>query len=226
MNQRMMKTSEGVRIDEDKIYELRLLVSQGEGTQLEFKRKATHPDKVVRELVAFANTNGGVLLIGVDDDQSIPGVQYPEEEMMGIYDTLEKCCRPPLVYHETIIALANHKFVVRLDIEQSEKRPHYYLHADSKETYVRFNDMSIKATAEMEEIVRRKRKKKDMLFTYGEEEHKLMKYLEDHKTITFAQFRELTELNRFKASRKLILLVLANVLKIEATEKGDFYSRA
>jgi hypothetical protein len=53
-----------------------------------------------------------------------------------------------------------------------------------------------------------------------------MKYLEDHKTITFAQFRELTGLNRFKASRKLILLVLANVLKIEATEKGDFYSRA
>jgi hypothetical protein len=52
-----------------------------------------------------------------------------------------------------------------------------------------------------------------------------MEYLETHKTITLAAFQKLTHLNRFKARRKLILLVLANVLKITATEKGDLYSR-
>ena len=69
------------------------------------------------------------------------------------------------------------------------------------------------------------RKKKDIQFTYGDHENQLMKYLEEHKTITLPQFRELTGLNRFKASRKLILLVLADVLKITASEKGDLYSR-
>jgi predicted HTH transcriptional regulator len=78
----------------------------------------------------------------------------------------------------------------------------------------------------MEEIVRRQKKKKDIKFVYGEHEQQLMKYLADQKTITLPQFRELTGLNRFKASRKLILLVLADVLKIEATEKGDLYARA
>jgi hypothetical protein len=48
--------------------------------------------------------------------------------------------------------------------------------------------------------------------------------LAEHTTITLDQFRALTKLNRFKASRKLILLVLANVLKITASEKGDIYS--
>ncbi|QLH33815.1 MAG: hypothetical protein HWD62_16620 [Cyclobacteriaceae bacterium] len=44
--------------------------------------------------------------------------------------------------------------------------------------------------------------------------------------ITLTQYMKFSGLNRFKASRKLILLVLANVLKITASEKGDMYSRA
>jgi hypothetical protein len=52
-----------------------------------------------------------------------------------------------------------------------------------------------------------------------------MQYLHANQTITLTDFCSLTQLNRFKAARKLILLVLANVLKITATEKGDVYSR-
>ena len=64
--------------DPEKVNQLRRLVSQGEGQHLEFKRKASFPEKIVRELIAFANTEGGTLLIGVDDDKSIPGVKFPE----------------------------------------------------------------------------------------------------------------------------------------------------
>jgi predicted HTH transcriptional regulator len=220
------KNSEPARIDDDLIFELRLLIAQGEGVQLEFKRRAAHPDKVVREMIAFANTHGGTLLVGVDDDGSIPGVKYPEEESIGISEVIRKSCRPQLVYHESVIVLSENKFIVRYDIPQSEKRPHFLvLDSDHSETYVRVNDMSIKASTEMEEIVRRQKKKRDIQFVYGEHENLLMKYLADNKTITLPQFRKLTGLNRFKASRKLILLVLADVLKIEATEKGDLYSR-
>jgi predicted HTH transcriptional regulator len=221
------KNSEAIQIDDEQFFQLRLLVAQGEGIQLEFKRKATHPEKVVREMIAFANTHGGTLLVGVDDDGSVLGVKYPEEESMGIVEAIQKSCRPQLVYHESLIALSENKFIVRYDIPQSEKRPHFFvIGKDHSETYVRVNDMSIKASTEMEEIVRRTRKKKDIQFTYGEHEDLLMKYLADNKAITLSQFRVLTGLNRFKASRKLILLVLADVLKIEATEKGDLYSRA
>jgi predicted HTH transcriptional regulator len=226
MNQRTMKPSEAASINSEQLFELRLLVAQGEGVQLEFKRRATHPEKVVREMIAFANTHGGTLLVGVDDDGSVLGVKYPEEESMGIVEAIQKSCRPQLVYHESLIALSENKFIVRYDITQSEKRPHFYVVDNHSETFVRVNDMSIKASTEMEEIVRRTRKKKDIQFTYGEHEDLLMKYLADNKTITLSQFRVLTGLNRFKASRKLILLVLADVLKIEATEKGDLYSRA
>jgi predicted HTH transcriptional regulator len=51
---------------------LKALVRQGEGMHLEFKLKAAHPEKIVREIVAFANAQGGLLLVGVGDDKSIP----------------------------------------------------------------------------------------------------------------------------------------------------------
>lgn len=226
MNPMMMRRWEEVNIDESQLLDLRLLIAQGEGLHLEFKKKATHPEKIVREMIAFANTHGGTILIGVDDEGTIPGVKYPEEEWMGVSAQLVGC-KPPLPHHITLIAIPDHRFVMRIDISESDKRPHLLSTGEgSHETYVRVRDMSIKASIEMEEIVRRQKKKKDIKFVYGEHEQQLMKYLADQKTVTLHQFRELTGLNRFKASRKLILLVLANVLKIEATEKGDLYSRA
>ena len=78
MNRTMMKISEAASVDPHEIHELKRLALEGEGLQLEFKRKASHPEKIVRELIAFANTEGGTLLIGVDDDGSIPGLKYPD----------------------------------------------------------------------------------------------------------------------------------------------------
>jgi hypothetical protein len=85
--------------------------------------------------------------------------------------------------------------------------------------------MSVKASDEMIEIIRRKRQKKDIRFFFAEHELALMKYLDQYPSITSKEFQKLTGLNQYAASRKLILLVLANVLKITATEKGDLYSR-
>jgi predicted HTH transcriptional regulator len=222
----MMKTSETTTVDAQQIRELKKLVAEGEGTHLEFKRKAAYPEKIVREIVAFANTEGGTLLVGVDDDKSIPGTKYPDEEAHVIIAALNQLCRPLLTYKETIIAITDKKFVVRFDIAPSAKRPHFLVvDKTTRHCFVREQDMSIKASPEMEEIVRRSKRSKDIRFEFGESEKQLMEYLETHKTITLAAFQKLTHLNRFKARRKLILLVLANVLKITATEKGDLYSR-
>jgi predicted HTH transcriptional regulator len=224
MNRTMMKTSEAAGINPHEIRELKKLAAEGEGLQLEFKRKAAYPEKIVRELIAFANTEGGTLLIGVDDDGSIPGVKYPDEEGHVICEALKKYCRPLLLYKESFIAISENKYIVRFDIPPSGKRPHFLVHENTRQSFVRERDMSIKASPEMEEIVRRSKNKRDIRFTFGDAEKKLMEYLNEHQAISLSTYQKLSGLNRFKARRKLILLVLANVLKITATEKGDLYS--
>jgi hypothetical protein len=82
----------------------------------------------------------------------------------------------------------------------------------------------IKASRKVEEIIKRRQFKKDIQFTYGENEKVLIQYLSFHPTITLKQFIELSKLKRYYASRKLVLLALANVLRVSPNEKGDEYS--
>jgi predicted HTH transcriptional regulator len=198
---------------------------QGEGARLEFKRKAAYPDKIVREMIAFANTNGGVLLLGVGDDKTLPGLKFPEDESHVIQEALKKC-RPKLPVEEQFIPIGNGRTIIRYDVAESDRKPHYVLIGEQKESYVRVNDQSIKASREMREIVKRASKKKDIRFNYGEHEKFLMQYLDSNPTITLKRFIELSGLKKFYASRKLVLLVLADVLRITPHEKGDLYSLA
>ena len=46
------KTDSHSRVSDMNVKELKNLVRQGEGTSLEFKLKATHPEKIIREIVA------------------------------------------------------------------------------------------------------------------------------------------------------------------------------
>jgi predicted HTH transcriptional regulator len=219
-------SSESLRVDSNQIRYLQKLVNGGESATLEFKRKASHPDKIVKEIIAFANTAGGTLLIGVSDDLSIPGVNYPEEEWLVIRKAMKNFCKPGLFIEHKIIALTEKKFVVSLTIPHSNKRPHRFLNENKQtECYIRFRDKSVKASPEMQEIIRRSKFRQDIQFTYGDEEKKLIHYLADNDSITLSQFQKTVSLNRFKASRILVTLVLANVLKITPTEKGDLYSR-
>lgn len=55
--------------------QIKTLIQQGENTQIEFKSAAARPESIAREIVAFANTLGGSLLIGIEDDGTITGIE-------------------------------------------------------------------------------------------------------------------------------------------------------
>jgi ATP-dependent DNA helicase RecG len=62
-----------------------LLQSQ-EGKTLEFKRDQSSPENIMKALVAFANTAGGIILIGVEDDHTVIGIldnPLDEEERLS-----------------------------------------------------------------------------------------------------------------------------------------------
>ena len=134
----LSKNNERLLLDLAQVQELKKLVHRGEGSHLEFKRKASQPDKIAKELIAFANSSGGIMLIGVDDDKSIPGLKYPEEESHAINAILEKQCWPKLVFAERAIRISEKHFVLQLDIPKSERPPHFFvISPDRKEAYIR-----------------------------------------------------------------------------------------
>ena len=221
-----MKPQEAFRFDPLQLRQLRRIVDQGEGAFVEFKRKAAFPEKIVREMIAFANTRGGILLVGVGDEGAIPGLKHPEDDSHEIQKALRKC-HPPLPVRETFIPIGQSRSVIQYEISESTRKPHYLVSSpETKEAFVRVEDRSIKASREVREIARRAQRKKDIHFHYGDPERMLMQYLDQHKTITLKGFTELCGLKRFIASKKLVLLVLADVLRVTPHEKGDLYSLA
>ena len=103
--------------------ELLRLIRGGEDTFLELKVKLSNTEKIAQEIVALANTGGGVIVFGVNDQLRVEGVDDPER----VQDDLVRICReevqPALVPYIDRIALDNGRRIVALDIE-SKRRPY------------------------------------------------------------------------------------------------------
>ena len=221
----MNRPQEAFTFQARQVRELKKLISLGESSSLEFKRKASYPDKIVREMIAFANAQGGTLLVGISDDGQVAGLKHPEDESYVIQQSLQKCS-PRLPVTETFIPVGDGRHVIQYHIAESNHKPHYFMGGERREAYIRVNDQSIKASREVREIARRSQLKKDIRFHYGEHEKILMHYLDINPAITLKEFMKVSGLKKFYASKKLVLLVLANVLTITPHEKGDLFSLA
>ncbi len=103
--------------------ELLRLVRGGEDTYLELKVKLSNLEKIAQEVVALANTAGGVLIFGVTDQLRVEGVDDAE----AVREELVRLCReqivPALVPYIDLIAFDNGRRVVALDIE-GKRRPY------------------------------------------------------------------------------------------------------
>lgn len=103
--------------------ELLRLIRGGEDTFLELKVKLSNTEKIAQEIVALANTGGGLIVFGVNDQLRVEGVDDPER----VQEDLVRICReeiqPPLVPFIDRIALDNGRRIVALDIE-SKRRPY------------------------------------------------------------------------------------------------------
>ena len=90
---------------------LHALIAQGEHQQQDFKYKISDAAKLARSVSAFANTDGGRLLIGVRDDGRIHGVQS-EEEVYMMEAAANRYCQPDSPIHFEGVQAEGHNVVI------------------------------------------------------------------------------------------------------------------
>lgn len=206
---------------------IKSLTRKGEGQQLEFKKKANHPEKIVKELVAFANADGGTLLLGVDDDGTASGVRSIEGELFFLEESIRKLIRPKLLYTSEIIKVNEKKGLAVIEVQASKGKVFRVRSTDESKkgkAYIRRRDKSIQASKEVCEILERRHKKKDIQFVYDEKVQKAIGLCEKHDFTTIKRLKEDANISKYIAARTLIRLVLANVLEVEPMEEEDrFY---
>jgi predicted HTH transcriptional regulator len=207
------------------------LIDEGEGFTIELKRKVSKPQKIAKTMIAFANTKGGTLLFGVDDDHTIVGVESEKEEMEKIQTAGSYFCDPPI---EPIIDIVpfKKKDVIVVTIEESGRKPHTLFvdgddeQKDGTNVYIRVEDKTLEASKEVVKILESEQPDAPPLrIALGENERRLFEYLDEHERITVKDYAREINVSPRRASRSLIQLVRAGVIRIHTNEKEDYYTR-
>ena len=193
------------------------LINQGEHQQLDFKHSITDSKKIARTLVAFANTDGGKLLVGVRDNGSIAGIQSDEEFYM-VQAAADLYCKPPIKF-ETKVSEITGKTVLEIIVPKiSEEKLYSAPNKDGTfKVYIRVNDENFIVNSIYLKAWNKTKFGKGVLVRYNDPEKTLFDYLHENGNITFSKFRNIADLTKYKAEKVLINLIALNLIKIDFT---------
>ena len=158
------------------------LISEGEHQQQDFKYKVTDARKLARSVSAFANTDGGRLLIGVRDDGHLSGVRS-EEEIYMMHQAAYKFCTPEAsikfeTYH------AERRTIVVTTVPPSTRKPVCAIDEEGRRrAYIRIADENIVASPVHLAIWREQQADCGAMMTYTDDVRKLMDVIDEQQPL-------------------------------------------
>ncbi|MCZ2202176.1 RNA-binding domain-containing protein [Cylindrospermopsis raciborskii] len=99
------------------------LINQGENSSVEFKRSDVKLDSLCKEIIAFSNSSGGVVLIGVDDDGTILGVESDRNYEEWVVNIARNNIIPPVNIQSREVVWDGKKIVV-VEVPKGKDRPY------------------------------------------------------------------------------------------------------
>jgi predicted HTH transcriptional regulator len=189
------------------------LIQRGENQQLDFKFEISDSRKIAKTLVAFSNTDGGTLLIGVKDNGKIAGVRSDEEFFMvqaaaGMY------CKPEIIF-ESKRWIVDGKTVLEVRIPRGDNYP-YFAQSDQGKwlAYIRIRDENILASAVHMKVWKNKTHSRGILIEYSEKIKKLIEYLEINRSISISKFSRMAFLPKSAAETIIADMIYFGIIDI------------
>lgn len=204
------------------------MTSLGEGQHLEFKKRVPAPERITKEIIAFANTGGGRLLLGIDDDGTVVGVKDASEEEYVLQQALTNHSDPPVKVEVERVQVTRKRDVIVVVVPVSTRKPHFLVDPSNgvRTAYVRVEDMSVEASREAVRLMQVSKQPADVLFEFGEKEQILLRYLDSYGRVSVMQFATLANISPQTASQTLIVLARANVLQLHSDPREDYFTLA
>ena len=101
------------------------LLKKGEGERIEYKRSLGEIKEILETIVAFANTNGGWIVVGVDDDGRVVGVKIGKGTLENLVNTIIQSTDPP-IYPSISIEEKDQRKVIIITVPAGEDKPYFY----------------------------------------------------------------------------------------------------
>ena len=198
------------------------LIAQGEHQQLDFKFEVSDSKKIARTLTAFANTEGGTLLIGVKDNGHIAGIRSEEEYYM-IEAASEMYCRPKVPFEAKEWNIEG-KVILEVKVGMSFSKPHQSPDKyDEYKTYIRVKDENIVAPEILEMAWSKISNLNGTHLTISRPVEKLLNYLDVNPYITVGQFRKIAHISYYTAKNILSDLLAIGSIGYQLLDKKIVY---
>lgn len=197
-------------------------IEEGEGLHLDFKFEISDAPKIARSLVAFANTEGGSLLVGVKDNGVLRGVTSEEEYYM-VEMAAQLYCKPEVKFHTKEWDVNGIK-ILEIIIPKGEKIPHKA--PDKKGTFkafVRVADENILACSVQMKVWKKEKSTKNIQFTATEEEYKLLNLLKENQLFTLQEFQKNATITKFRAENILSNFIVLGLVEMETRADGCYF---
>jgi predicted HTH transcriptional regulator len=210
-----------VQFVDDRRYLLNL-IKEGEHQQQDFKYRVSDACKLAKSVSAFANTDGGRLLIGVRDDGHLSGVRS-EEEIYMMHQAAYKYCKPePSIKFDTYHV--DGRTIVVATVPPSDKKPVCAEDEDGKSrAYIRIADENIVASPVHLTLWREGQKKRGSVMTYDETVRQLLDAMVSRQTLN--QIVKRSNLPRNKVITLLAHLIRFGTAQWEYTDQQFLFSQ-
>jgi predicted HTH transcriptional regulator len=203
------------------------LIRGGESKLVEFKKTLPQPEKLARALVSFANSGGGTILVGVDDDRRITGIGDFEEEYYVLEKSAGFFCSPEVLFTAGEVQ-TDSKTLMLIEIPESSTKPHYAIDSQGlRHLYVRSDSQCILASPLVARSLQMEKEGRDSLrpVVVSKNEEALFRYLDSKNKITLKDYARLINVSKRRASKILIGLTLSGRLYMHDLEKTIYFSR-
>lgn len=201
--------------------DLQRKINLGEGVHLDFKFEIEDQKKIARTLVAFANTDGGSLLIGVKDNGKIVGTN-PEEEYYMVEAAADFYCKPPIKFESKV--WQEDRFLVLEIIVPKGVSKHKAIDEEGKwRSYIRVEDHTFQGNKILDRVWKLQEKGQPKPLEFDQDCVGMIGVLKSEGACSLSKIYRKSLLPKNVIDSLIALLVYWEVVQMEFTENGTVY---
>ncbi len=191
------------------------LLDQGEGQSVEFEKSIPSEDDIARELVAFANADGGKIIYGLDDkNKHLVGVEVKDDFEDWLKSIGKNRCSPSIVPSIEITEKADKKIII-ITVPEGDDKPY----RSDEICYIRDGSVSRPAKENEEKEITNPWSGKGL----NKRQIRAMQMIAEHGSITNREYREAFNISHKTAHIELTMLVDKKLVLTEGAGRSTRY---
>lgn len=193
----------------------------GENENQSFVQNLDDSIEIAKTIIAFANTKGGKLIVGLKPNGKIIGI-FPSDEINKL-DRIIDVCDPNLKVNSQIVEIGFRLLLV-VNIEKSDIHPLYFTNeSGKKEVYVRSNKLNILANKILLNVWKFKEKNGDLPEILSDNEIQIVDIIKLNPNLSLTQIYKKSNLTIDEVDYILVRLINWKIVETKITETGSFF---